>query len=721
MGEKQSIRVKTTKMLLEVSLLAVILCGAAAYGGMMKLMGDTKRESRMLGELSAADSEKALTAQAEDNLKAQVAERAAITGEKLKKIRDQVKLTAGYLTVIYEQPQDYEPRPVEKPALENAGTWALQYSLAEEITYEEVRDEINLTGTLYPVVNALCKDNEMVSSVYYSSESGFMVSYDKNSDNMFEGKGEGEPAELFADHYDPRTRAWYQEARNTGDVVFTETYLDTFGRLLISCAAPVYGTCTEPVGVLAMDILIEDINSEIVSARVGEEGYVFLMNRAGTIVTAPGLTIKDGQYETSGLFSDPELSGLAKEMAAGENGIMLISHDGRESLAAYAPVGLAGWSMSMILPKAEVVAPAIKSYENILVHTSGTIARLQKTICVMLVIFLAVFSVILLFVLLASDFFARKITDPIRQMIRDVRMIGEGNLDYRVEVHTDDELETLGEAFNRMTGSLGEYMDNLASARADRERLATELQVATTIQASMLPCIFPAFPERREFDIYGNMQPAKEVGGDFYDFFFTDPDHLWVVMADVSGKGIPAALFMVITKTMLKNYAAFHPSPAEVLSVVNDRLCESNEAGMFVTVFIGVLRISTGSFTFCNAGHNYPLIRPDGGEFKWLKSDTGFVLAGMEGMEYEDFTEKLHVGDCLFLYTDGVTEALNEQNALYGDDRLIGILNVPDTSDLTLEGLVEYVKDDIRDFTGEAPQADDITILALKIREERHG
>ena len=296
-------------------------------------------------------------------------------------------------------------------------------------------------------------------------------------------------------------------------------------------------------------------------------------------------------------------------------------------------------------------------------------------------------------------------------------MIGQGNLDHTVEMHTGDELETLGNAFNQMTKSLGEYMENLAEVTADRERIATELNVASTIQSSMLPCIFPAFPDQKDFDIYADMHPAKAVGGDFYDFFKTDENHLWVVIADVSGKGVPAALFMVIAKTMLKNYAGFGASPAEVLAIVNDRLCENNEADMFVTVFIGVFEISSGIFTFSNAGHNYPLLYRKGGAFDWLKSSPDFVIAGMEGMKFRDNRVAINPGDRLFLYTDGVTEALNRKEELYGDDRLIETLNRPETREMSIDELVTYMKADLASYADGAEQADDITMLVLEIRE----
>ena len=190
-----------------------------------------------------------------------------------------------------------------------------------------------------------------------------------------------------------------------------------------------------------------------------------------------------------------------------------------------------------------------------------------------------------------------------------------------------------------------------------------------------------------------------------------------MVIADVSGKGVPAALFMVIAKTMLKNYAGFGASPAEVLAIVNNRLCENNEADMFVTVFIGVFEISSGIFTFSNAGHNYPLLYRKGGAFDWLKSSPDFVIAGMEGMKFRDNRVAIHPGDRLFLYTDGVTEALNRKEELYGDDRLIETLNRPETREMSIDELVTYMKADLASYADGAEQADDITMLVLEIRE----
>ncbi|MBR5577482.1 MAG: serine/threonine-protein phosphatase, partial [Lachnospiraceae bacterium] len=237
-------------------------------------------------------------------------------------------------------------------------------------------------------------------------------------------------------------------------------------------------------------------------------------------------------------------------------------------------------------------------------------------------------------------------------------------------VHTGDEIETLSKTILQMEIDINEYIDNLTKVTAEKERIGAELNVATQIQADMLPNIFPAFPEYEEFDIFASMTPAKEVGGDFYDFFMVDEKHVAVVMADVSGKGVPAALFMVIAKTLIKNHALNKESLSAVFRNVNNQLCENNEAGMFVTAWMGIMDIYTGEVTFVNAGHNFPLIIRKEGKAEWLKNNPDFILAGMEGMEYEEGSFRLEKGDTLYLYTDGVNEALNPQEELYGDDRL---------------------------------------------------
>jgi sigma-B regulation protein RsbU (phosphoserine phosphatase) len=230
----------------------------------------------------------------------------------------------------------------------------------------------------------------------------------------------------------------------------------------------------------------------------------------------------------------------------------------------------------------------------------------------------------------------------------------------------------------------------------------------------MLPCIFPAFPERKEIDIYATMEPAKEVGGDFYDFFMVDERHLAIVMADVSGKGVPAALFMVIGKTLIKDHTTPDRDLGMVFTEVNKLLCESNSEELFITAFEGVLDLVTGEFVYVNAGHEMPFISKAGGNFEPYKIRAGFVLAGMEGMKYRAGSMMLEPGDKIFQYTDGVTEATNANNELYGMDRLGAILNK--FKEGTPHEILPAVKHDIDEFVGTAPQFDDITMLCLEYK-----
>lgn len=287
----------------------------------------------------------------------------------------------------------------------------------------------------------------------------------------------------------------------------------------------------------------------------------------------------------------------------------------------------------------------------------------------------------------------------------------------RIDIKTGDEIESLSESFNFMLRELEEYIANLSKITAEKERIGAELDVARHIQGSMLPCIFPAFPTHPEFDVYATMTPAKEVGGDFYDFFLIDNDHLAFVMADVSGKGVPAALFMMISKTLIKSAAQNGLSPKEVLEKVNNQLCENNEAEMFVTVWLGIMEISSSVMRCANAGHEFPAIKRRDGKWELYRDRHGFVLAGMENSKYREYELDFHPGDRLFVYTDGVAEATDKRGTLYGTERMINALN--GAGDRSSEELLEFIHHDIDSFVGEADQFDDITMLTIEVKEHR--
>lgn len=336
-------------------------------------------------------------------------------------------------------------------------------------------------------------------------------------------------------------------------------------------------------------------------------------------------------------------------------------------------------------------------------------------------VLLGVLAAVCLFLLVYSMFLYREVLLPILAITDEAKRFADSNTpsDKLSAINKNDEIGVLAKAVGKMETDIVEYVENLTLVTAEKERIGAELSIATQIQANMLPGIFPAFPDKPEFDIYATMNPAKEVGGDFYDFFMVDESHLAVVMADVSGKGVPAALFMVIGKTLIKDHTQPGRDLGDVFTEVNDLLCESNSEGLFITAFEGVLDLVSGEFTFVNAGHEIPFICKKDGSYEPYKIRAGFVLAGMEGIRYKCGTMQLSPGDRLFQYTDGVTEATDKDGRLYGMGRLGEILT--QNAALPPMELLGKIKEDIDVFVGDAPQFDDITMLCLEYRERMHN
>jgi sigma-B regulation protein RsbU (phosphoserine phosphatase) len=393
-------------------------------------------------------------------------------------------------------------------------------------------------------------------------------------------------------------------------------------------------------GVAGAGMLLHVLNEIVVETKLGETGYAFISNERGEMIISDTLTIDEDNGIVSKKLSDflpPETS---KRMQNGGSEIERVVIDGNDYFIAYAPLATLPWSLAVVMSVEEVIAPAAVSEEHIIEMTRDAVSDVDGMILIALFVFAAALIVTQVGNTILSKRLAGGLAKPVIELSSGAEIIGAGNLDHMLNVRTGDELEALSDAFNSM-------ISNIKSITAEKERIGAELNIATQIQASMLPCIFPAFPDRKEFDVYASMLPAKEVGGDFYDFFLIDKNKLAVVMADVSGKGVPAALFMVISKTLIKNNAQAGKSPDEVLETVNNMLCENNDANMFVTVFLGVLDIPDGKFTYANAGHNPPLLKRANGDFEWLPTKPGFVLAGMDGLKYRQEQITLCGGDLL--------------------------------------------------------------------------
>ena len=282
----------------------------------------------------------------------------------------------------------------------------------------------------------------------------------------------------------------------------------------------------------------------------------------------------------------------------------------------------------------------------------------------------------------------------------------------QLKIETGDEIETLCDSIQQMERDINAYITNLTEVTAEKERIGAELELATRIQADMLPNIFPAFPSRKDFDIYASMTPAKEVGGDFYDFFLVDDNHLALVVADVSGKGVPAALFMMMSKILIQNAAMSGKSPAEALMLVNNQICANNREEMFVTVWLGIVDMESGLLTAANAGHEKPIIQSPNGDFEFFNDKHGFVIGGMPGLKYKDYEIQLEKGSKLFIYTDGVAEATSADDELYGIERAISALNKAKSYDV--KTITEKIKENVDEFVGNAPQFDDLTMLCFE-------
>ena len=319
--------------------------------------------------------------------------------------------------------------------------------------------------------------------------------------------------------------------------------------------------------------------------------------------------------------------------------------------------------------------------------------------------------------LLAALYLRKQFVRPIRKISDEAtRFAKENTLTEPLgQISRYSEISSLAGSIDTMEKDMVKYIDNLTTFTADKERIVTELNLARTIQANSIPNVFPAFPDRKDVDIYASMTPALQVGGDFYNFFLVDDDHLAMVIGDVSGKGIPAALFMMVTNILISDRTMMGGTPGEILTFVNQSICEHNQAEMFVTVWLGILELSTGKLTASSAGHEYPALMRAGGGFELFKDKHGFVVGGMEGIRYGEYEIMMQPGDKLFVYTDGVPEAMDADHQLFGTDRMIEALNTDPAA--SPEQILGNVRAAVDHFVKDAEQFDDLTMLCVELKE----
>ncbi len=493
---------------------------------------------------------------------------------------------------------------------------------------------------------------------------------------------------------------WYQLPRELKRPIWTEPYYDKGGgdELMATYAVPFYRQKDRQkvvAGVITADISLNWVQGLISSLSNRESGYVFVLSRYGTFIAHPNknLVMNETIFTAAEILERPQLRELGRRMVAGESGVVEVKNlplTG-DSFLYFSPLPDQQWSVGVVFSKKEMLAEV--SHLNRQVATLGGFGFLALALLI--------------------TFLAGRITHPLRELTVSANDMASGNLDAELpDARSRDEVGELTNSFKAMRESIKSYIANLKETTAVKERIESELRIAHDIQMSILPKLFPAFPERMEFDIYASIEPAKEVGGDLYDFFFVDEINFYFLVGDVSGKGVPAAFFMAVTKTLLKVIAERRLDPGEVLAKVNKDLAEDNESCMFVTLFLAVIDISTGEVRYASAGHNPPLLLPRGKDSQWIPSLNELVAGVMDDTDYTTKSMTMHPGDTLFIYTDGVTEAMDKEQNLYSEDRLVEVMNR--CQGKSAEQIVRAVDCSLKEFTGGAEQSDDITMLAMK-------
>ncbi len=630
-------------------------------------------------------------------------------------VRTDVLTLQAFASELFAHSELFSPHPAFPPNPENDGIASVQMQHEPGVD-PAASGELSLVANMSEIMLAMFESSDKLSSCFVATADGCILFVDDRAGAYVTETGEVE--EIFR----VRERPWYIQAAEEEELIFTGVELDSFTDIPgLVCAAPVYRD-GELVAVVGADIFLNAV-SDYVRDKATEGGFVCVISADGQVLFSPQT---EGVFKAELSKSAPdlrqnensELAAFARQALKEPTGLTLIEIDGKEYYLTGAPMPTLGWAVLSVVEKEVTHQPTdamLKEYDRInedalSAYTQGARRSMQTVI--------ALTVVILILAITGALVVASRVVKPLERMTKRINAISGSDAVFEMEeaYKTNDEIEVLAESFASLSKRTREYITQITQITAEKERISTELALATQIQADMLPNIFPAFPERSEFDVYASMDPAKEVGGDFYDFFLIDERQLGLVMADVSGKGVPAALFMMIAKTLVQNNAMTGKSPAEVLRAVNDQICANNREEMFVTVWLGILDLTTGRLTCANAGHEYPALKQPDGSFALYKDKHGFVIGGMEGIRYKEYEIQLETGAKLFLYTDGVPEATNAENKLFGTDRMLEALNK--AQDKAPEEILKAVRGAVDAFVQEAEQFDDLTMLCLEYRRK---
>lgn len=699
-----SIRAKILLLFLALSVAALAITGYFAFSAISDVGTYAQESSQTLGTGVVNDSSAALLSLAEDYLVSTVDDQAAIANVVFVDTDSEMDILSAQVAQFQQNPpvQSLVPvYPEDKPPADPGRGALLIFAPTATATpdSQEAKALAGLAGALKAVY---LSDSDM-TSIYIATDSGMMLMYPGNA--------------TLPGTYDPRTRSWYVQAAGQDSRVWSDMpYVDAGNNgLTMTCSqavtSPAYGHW-----VIGTDISTKTIDEDIIGPTFGGRGYAVLLNRNGSVISRPGLSAGNvrwnEQFSGENAFgsTDPGLAAVAANMTAGKTGVGKVRFNGTEVYVAYAPVSSMNWSLAISVPVSEITRPVEKFTGKIDTATKDTGQHITTQTDRLLTVFVLLFVAILLFVFIVSLLLSRIITKPVATLKEGAGAFGDGDLTYRIRIDSGDEFEDLAGSFNAMAEELRQNIENLKKTTAEKERYAKEMEIARGIQTSFLPASMPDLPG---YDLSAVMIPAMEVGGDFYDIVPLAGGRWAFVIADVSGKGVSAALFMAMSRMLLRANLEGTTDPAAALRTTNRMITANAPSSMFVTVFVAVLDPVQRTFECISAGHNPPLI------VKGRTGDAGYMSAQGIAMgvvpEMESTAERIAAepGDLLILYTEGVTEAFDAGFNAFGEDRLAAVAQK--ARDLPAAAIRDRIISAIREFAGGAPQSDDITLVVIRI------
>lgn len=616
---------------------------------------------------------------------------------------------------IYKHPENYNRIPVHGPKKENAGKFVLQalYPGDPSETAPETVEMLERLANLAPMMAEMVEGNEGYTlDLYIATTDDVTLAMDQLSEGKFDENGN-------LKEYIPSSRPWFQGAMANGDMYVSSAVHSFFYNMNeVVYGYPVY-VDGEVVAVLEASTALGVIEKKMSERNVGADGFSVLISKGGQLVCTQRiegeLMMRPDMEEDIRTSVNPELAKMIDHALLGESDVELVTVDGKEYYAAHAPLNTIGWTQITFASVEELTEPTNKLLDTMETSNADMLRTLSNDFrlhSILLIIGLLTFMQL---AIITVSILAKRRVAPIQEMTEAVTdFVGQDMAFEMKDVYkTGDEIEELAESFDVMSRKMKEYVNEIVENAAEKERAQAEMEAASQIQSKMLPVIKPDFYEKPGYELYAAMETAKEVGGDLYDFYYLDADHLAITIGDVSGKGITAALFMALSKQKLKAEMILNKGDvATAMDAANKRLCEESADAMFVTVWQGVLTLSTGLLQFVNAGHMYAAVKRDGGDFKIEEDDHCMLMGGLDFITYKVNTTTLHKGDVFYLYTDGVTEAHNETEELFGDERFIAALN--ENSNASLEELDNTVRKRVFEFANGTEQYDDITTVCFR-------